>query len=42
VSDHGTAIADRDDLAFGLWKILRKERNDLLTIGWHRKSLSMV
>jgi len=38
VGDHGTAIANRDDLAFGLWKILRKERYELLTIGWHRKS----
>jgi hypothetical protein len=38
VSNYGTAIADRDDLAFGLWKILRKEGCELLTIGWHRKS----
>ena len=35
VGDHGTAIADRDDLTFGLRKILRKEGCELLTIGWH-------
>ena len=42
MGDHGTAIADRDDLTFGLRKILRKERYELLTTGWHLKPLSMA